>query len=80
MYYILDFVCFLSFLVFITSSTNTAPAIAQIWAAMDKIRKKYLVAFIRMDQAHLGDPVLRRRVYIILVRRPGCARKKSNNH
>ena len=43
--------------------------VSQMWAAMAKIRKKYLVAFIRVDQAHLGDPALRRRVYIILVRR-----------
>ena len=37
---------------------------------MVNIRKKYLVAFLRVDQAHLGEPVSRRRIYILLVRRP----------
>ena len=45
------------------------PSVSQMWDAMMEIRKKYLVAFVRIDQAHHGEPVTRRRIYIILVRR-----------
>ena len=41
-----------------------------MWEEMAKIRKKYLVAFTKVDSAHLAEPALRRRVYILLVRRP----------
>lgn len=41
-----------------------------MWEEMANIRKKYLVAFTKVDSAHLAEPALRRRVYILLVRRP----------
>ena len=47
--------------------TSNSP---QMWEEMKAVRKKYLIAFIKGDCAHLGDPVHRRRIYIILVRRP----------
>ena len=41
----------------------------QMWNEMKKIREKYYIAFIKGDSAHLGDPVHRRRIYIVMVRR-----------
>ena len=46
---------------------------AQMWNAMVNIRKKYLVVFVRVDQAHFGEPVSRRRIYILCVRRPSVS-------
>lgn len=38
---------------------------------MDPLKKKYLICAIKVDAQHLGDPVCRRRIYFILIRR--CA-------
>lgn len=46
------------------------PCFTQMWKAMAKIRKLYLVAFQNIDSVHLAEPSLRRRVYIVLIRRP----------
>lgn len=53
---------------------------AQMWKAMVNIRKKYLIAFVRVDQAHLGEPVSRRRIYILCVRRPSIIASNRLNH
>lgn len=37
---------------------------------MQELRKTYLLCFIKVDSAHLGDPAGRRRIYFILIRRP----------
>ena len=42
---------------------------AEIWNAMNFLKKDYLVCFIKVDSAHLGSPAMRRRIYFILVRR-----------
>ena len=39
---------------------------------MESIRKLYLVAILKVNGAHLGDPASRRRVYFVLVRRQGA--------
>ena len=44
-------------------------AFPKIWDEMESIRKSYLVCHIKMDSAHLGEPVQRRRIYFILIRR-----------
>ena len=36
---------------------------------MDFLQQDYLVCFIKVDSAHLGEPAMRRRIYFILVRR-----------
>ena len=41
-----------------------------MWDEMESVRESYLVCYIKVDSAHLGDPVQRRRIYFILVRRP----------
>ena len=44
---------------------------AQMWMAMEKVRRRYLVAFVKVNSSHLGDPACRRRIYIIMIRRLG---------
>ena len=53
----------------IFSSNRFLVLTCQVDAEMTKIKKKYFVCILKVDAAHLGDPVHRRRVYFILIRR-----------
>ena len=42
----------------------------QVWREMARLRQHYYVSYVRIDPMKLGCPVHRRRVYIIMVRKP----------
>jgi hypothetical protein len=48
-----------------------------MWSAMEKVRKRYLAAFVKVNSSHLGDPACRRRIYIIMIRRPGFDKQRN---
>ena len=42
----------------------------QVWERLKKVRLKYWVAKIMLDAKQLGEPASRRRIYIVMIRKP----------